>query len=63
MGNVMVFFILAMFAVFFSCGVYMVAADYLSLPTFRASLAVLNVSKRDKRKKKNNEAIDRKSVV
>lgn len=57
MGNVMTFFILASFIVFFSCGVYMIAADYLSLPTFRASLAVLNVSKRDKKKKKNNEAM------
>lgn len=57
MGNVMVFFILALFTVFFSCGTYMVAADYLSLPTFRASLAVLNVTKQEKRKKKNHEAI------
>ena len=57
MGNGMMFFILAMFTVFFSCGAYMIAADYLSLPTFRASLAVLNVSKQEKRKKKNHEVI------
>lgn len=57
MGNGMMFFILAMFTVFFSCGAYMIAADYLSLPTFRASLAVLNVSKQEKRKKKNHEAM------
>jgi hypothetical protein len=56
MGNVMVFFILALFTVFFSCGAYMVAADYLSLPTFRASLAVLNVSRQEK-KKKSKDAI------
>jgi hypothetical protein len=57
MGNVMVFFILALFTVFFSCGAYMVAADYLSLPTFRASLAVLNVSRQEKKKKKSKDAI------
>lgn len=57
MGNGMMLFILAMFTVFFSCGAYMIAADYLSLPTFRASLAVLNVSKQEKRKKKNHEAM------
>jgi len=57
MGNGMMLFIFAMFTVFFSCGAYMIAADYLSLPTFRASLAVLNVSKQEKRKKKNHEAM------
>jgi hypothetical protein len=57
MGNVMVFFILALFTVFFSCGAYMVAADYLSLPTFRASLAVLNVSRQEKKKKKSKDAM------
>lgn len=57
MGNVMILFILTMFSVLFSCGTYMVAADYLSLPSFRSSLMVLNASKQEKKKKKNLEAI------
>lgn len=57
MGNVMVFFIFALFVILFSCGAYMLVADYLSLPTFRASLAVLNISKQEKKKKKSKDAM------
>lgn len=56
MGEGLMFFILFIFAVLFSCGTYMIAADNLSLPTFKASLFVLNVSRQQK-KKKSMEAI------
>lgn len=35
----------------------MVVADYLSLPTFRASMLIINVMRREKRKKKSLDAI------
>lgn len=57
MGVVMLFLIIAMFTVFFSCGLYMVVADCLSLPTFNASLLIVNVMKREKRNEKSFDAV------
>lgn len=49
-------YILIPFAILFSCGVYMVAADFLALPSFKASAVVLNITKREKKKSKSLDA-------
>ncbi|MCX7748237.1 MAG: secretion protein F [Clostridia bacterium] len=56
MSNGIIFSILAMFVFFLSCGVYMVTADYLSLPTFKASLTVFNVSRQQRQKRYSFDA-------
>lgn len=56
MGNLMVFFILSMFGVFFSCGCYMITAEYLGFPEIKASLTVLSIGRNERKKRKGKEA-------
>jgi hypothetical protein len=55
MGSLMMLGILMMFALFFSCGIYMIAADCLSLPTYKAAIVVLNVLRQERKKNRNFE--------
>lgn len=57
MGEIMLFFILTGFACLFSYGTYLVAADCLGLPTLKASKAVMNVIKKESRRKDSFEVI------
>lgn len=45
--------ILFAFICLFSFGIYMILADYLKLPSYKVSKAVLSINKRQKRKVKN----------
>lgn len=47
------FTVLTLFAVTFSCGIYLVTADYLALPTFRAARVALNIMRQDKGRQKS----------
>lgn len=49
-------FLLIIFAVFFSLGVYLIVADILKLPTLRVSKAVLNAGRLGKKKIKTFDA-------
>lgn len=53
MGTVIMIGILTLFALLFSYGIYMIAADCLSLPTYKAAMVVLNVLKQERKKKRN----------
>lgn len=43
--------ILLLFALFLSAGLYLVAAELLKVPTYKATKAVLNMNKRTKKRR------------
>lgn len=47
---------LLLFALFLSAGLYLVAAELLKVPTYKATKAVLNMNKRTKKKARNSDA-------
>lgn len=49
----MMSYILILFVCLFSFGTYMILADYLKLPSYKASKMVLSINKRQKKKAKN----------
>ena len=57
MGNVIMVAILTLFAMLFSCGTYLIAADYLELPTHKAAAAVMNSAKQERKKKRSYEVL------
>lgn len=48
--------ILLLFALFLSAGLYLVAAELLKVPTYKATKAVLNMNRRTKKKARNSDA-------
>ena len=42
--------ILPLFALFFTAGLYLISAELLSVPTYKATKAILSIGKRERKK-------------
>lgn len=48
--------ILLLFALFFTAGLYLISAELLSVPTYKATKAILSIGKRERKKARNSDA-------
>ena len=48
--------ILLLFALFFTAGLYLISAELLSVPTYKATKAILSIGKRERKKARDSDA-------
>lgn len=48
--------ILILFVLFFTAGLYLISAELLSVPTYKATKAILSIGKRERKKARNSDA-------